>query len=167
MEAYMHKTMWVALLMVVAVGCGRRDGGDTALSRTQQSMGREMDYSLADAKATTEQKQAAAEIRARLFSELGENPARLDPDRAAIVTELTSAAPSREKLHALVDQYIESTRVTAYKMVDAAAEVSELMTVEQREEARAAMIEGHHSCHFGNHGEEGGGSSTVDSPERE
>jgi len=71
-------------------------------------------------------------VKDRLFDEGAKLAQEQHAVRSEVVTQLESATPDAQRLHALVDERIEAMRAFAHKAADAALEVHGTLTPEQR-----------------------------------
>jgi periplasmic protein CpxP/Spy len=147
----MKKMAWIALgvfaVASVAVltgfrhagGCGGRFGPGGRPEEMAAFMTARVDDALDDIKATDAQRATVHAAKDRVL----EKVKALRGDRRQMHEELLAAWKSdsadKAKLHALVDQRIEEMRAVGHEAVDAAAEVHDALTPEQRQQVAERM----------------------------
>ncbi|MCE9667289.1 Spy/CpxP family protein refolding chaperone [Myxococcus stipitatus] len=120
----------VVLLSGFAFRGGHRWGRDP--ERIRQMVSWKLNDKLDDLDATDAQRQAINAVKDRLFDEGAKLAEEQHAVRSEVVTQLESATPDAQRLHALVDERIEAMRAFAHKATDAALEVHGTLTPEQR-----------------------------------
>jgi len=87
---------------------------------------------LDDLDATPAQRTQVLAIKDRMVAEVQSHRDVRQQTHAAFLAEWNAATPDRAKLHALVDQRAAEMTATAHQAVDAAIEVHDALTPEQR-----------------------------------
>jgi Spy/CpxP family protein refolding chaperone len=151
----MKKMAWIALgvfaVASVAVltgfrhagGCGGRFGPGGRPEEMAAFLTARVDDALDDIKATDAQRATVHAAKDRVVEKMK----AVRGDRKEMRDELVAAwkadqSPDKAKLHALVDQRVEAMRAAGYEAVDAASEVHDALTPEQRAQI-AQRIESH------------------------
>jgi periplasmic protein CpxP/Spy len=87
---------------------------------------------LDDLDATPAQRTQVLAVKDRMLGEIQKHQATRQETHAALLAEWNSPTPDRAKLHALVDQRAAEMTATAHQAVDAAIEVHDALTPDQR-----------------------------------
>ncbi len=98
-----------------------------------------VDDVLDDLNATDAQRQQIHAIKDRLLAQAAELHKDGEPLRGEVKAQWESATPDRARLHALVDQRADAMRAFAHQAVDAAIEVHDILTPEQRAKLEKKM----------------------------
>jgi Spy/CpxP family protein refolding chaperone len=92
-----------------------------------------VDDALDDLDATPDQRTRIHAVKDRMLASVRQARAGHEVDHAALVEAWKSPSPDRARLHALVDERVDAWRAIAHEAVDAAVEVHDTLTPEQRE----------------------------------
>jgi len=87
---------------------------------------------LDDLDATPAQRSQILAVKDRMLAEVQKHRDTRQATHAALLAEWNAETPDRAKLHALVDQRAAEMTATAHQAVDAAIEVHDALTPEQR-----------------------------------
>jgi Spy/CpxP family protein refolding chaperone len=98
-----------------------------------------VDDMLDDLNATDAQRQQIHAIKDRLLAQALEMHKDGEPLHAEVKAQWESATPDRARLHSLVDQRFDAMRAFAHQAVDAAVEVHDILTPEQRAKLERKM----------------------------
>ncbi len=148
----MKSKLWMVLAGAVAVialaGFGRC-GGPNPHDPAQRAafVSDRVDDMLDDLNATDTQRQQIHAIKDRLLAQAAELHQEGEPLHGEILAQWQSATPDRTRLHALVDQRADAMRAFAHQAVDAAIEVHDILTPEQRAKLEKKMERMHRYRH--------------------
>jgi Spy/CpxP family protein refolding chaperone len=92
-----------------------------------------VDDALDDLDATPDQRTRIHAVKDRMLASVRQARAGHEVDHAALVEAWKSPSPDRARLHALMDERVDAWRAIAHEAVDAAVEVHDTLTPEQRE----------------------------------
>lgn len=122
----------IVLPLSLAAGCGMHRRGHVDPARIDEQVTEHLDDYLDDVKASDAQRARIQGIKSRLLPEATALATAQKQVRAEMATQLASERPDPARMHALVDQQLDSLRALAHKAVDGAVEAHTTLTPEQR-----------------------------------
>lgn len=133
------------LAVVMLAGWGGRAAGGFAKDpqRMKRFISFRVDSMLDDIKANDAQRAQVNQIKDRLFNEGVKMIEGQQEARKTLVAEWDSANPNASKIHAVVDERIDTFRAFAHKLADAAIEVHRVLTPEQRAALKSEAMQRH------------------------
>jgi len=144
----MKKTLAAVALSLVAVvglagfrGCGHHGGRDPA--QVAAFVTERLDDALDDLAATPAQRTAIQGIKDTLLAQAQTLRAQHQADHALLLAEWNADHPDRAKIQALIDARANELTALAHQAADAAIQVHDILTPEQRAKV-AKKLERHH-----------------------
>ncbi len=146
----MKKAILIGIGSLAAIGllaafAGRMEHWDP--ERAHEQMSKRIDRMLDQIKATDAQRAQINQIKDQMFQEVtAMRQARADLKKE-LMAQWESPQVDASKVHAMVDQRVEAFRAMAQKAADAAIQVHDVLTPEQRAQVQKELSE-HHRRHF-------------------
>lgn len=121
----------------LGVGCGQHHPGPGEPDEAQSFMNQRVDDLLDELQVDGAQRAAVLEVKDRVMQKMMAQRESHKNDHVALVAALTGDQPVDAKaLHAKLDQKIDEHQAFAHELLDAALEVREVLTPEQRLQVR-------------------------------
>ncbi len=136
----MSKFIVVALAALSLTACGAKGERLEKMVRTR------VDRALEEVDATAPQKERVQQLEKQLLTDAKPVVEQGLATRQSLIEQWKSSTVDSARVHALLDAQFDSARGFAHKAADAAIELHNLLTPEQREKlsAQAAERQAHH-----------------------
>lgn len=126
-------TKWIAAAAVLSLALTGCRGRGMDPERVEKMVSYQVEDFLDDVDATPAQRSRTEELKKQLLTDVTPLMKQSDGARTELIAQWKSPVPESARVHALIDSQLDTVRALTHKLADAAIEVHQLLTPEQRQ----------------------------------